>query len=86
MRRQDPDLRADLLHAAAVGMAFLAVLGSVVTIASSGPTRPRVAALVLASLSATAAILGFRRFRLMGRVDASVAIAADAWVLIYGGW
>jgi hypothetical protein len=79
-------LLAELLHAAAVGMALLAVLVAVVTIASSEPDRPRILAFVLASLSAVAAVLGFRRFRLMGRVDASLALAADAWVLIHGGW
>ena len=74
------------LHAAAIAMAALAVLSAVVTIAGSEPTRPRIQAFVFASLSVVAAVLGFRQFRLMRRVDASLALAADAWVLAYGGW
>ena len=86
VRQPRRDLLTDLLHAAAVGLAFLAVIEAVVTIATSEPTRPRILAFVLAGLSVLAASLGFRRFRFMGRVDAGVALAADAWVLIDGGW
>ncbi len=86
MRQPRCDILTDLLHATAVGLAFLAVIEAVATIATSEPTRPRILAFVLAALSMLAGGLGFRRFRLMGRVDAGVAIAADAWVLIDGGW
>ena len=86
MRRPTKGIQGDLLHAAAVGMAFVAVLGSLVTFASSEPDRPRILALVLAGLSATAALVGLRQFRGMACVDACLVLAADAWVLAYGGW
>lgn len=77
---------ADILHAAAVALAALAVVESVVTYATPQPTRPRIVAFVLAGLSAAAVGLGIRRFRWMGRVDAIVALAADLWVWLEGGW
>ena len=74
------------LHAIGVACALFACVEAVVTFASPDQGRPRVLALSLALISAIVRLVGWSRFRLMGRVDAVVWIGVDAWVLADLGW
>jgi len=80
------DVRGDLLHAAGVACALAAGFTAIVTFAVPDQERPRVLALSLALVSIIIFLAGWRRYKLMGRVDAVVLIGLDAWVLAIGGW
>jgi hypothetical protein len=74
------------LHTIGVGCALMAALDAVVTYAAADQARPRVLALCLALLSALVLVVGWKRFKLMGRVDAVVLIGLDAWVFTSLAW
>jgi hypothetical protein len=69
-----------------IGLAAVALVDAVVTIAGPLQGRPRVLAIVLAASSLSVCLFGWRRFGGVGRCDAVLAIAVDAWVLFDGGW
>lgn len=69
-----------------VALAAVALVDAVVTIAGPLQARPRVFALVLAASSLSLCLFGWRRFGGLGRCDAVLTIAVDAWVLFDGGW
>ena len=74
------------LHTIGVGCALMAALDAVVTYAAADQARPRFLALSLALLSALVLLVGWKRFKLMGRVDAVVLIGLDAWVFTSLAW